>query len=428
MMHPFPRFSSLLSLPVLLLAFLAVSPTKAEAENLPDLHITAGSYDETVPGATLASWVRLDTTRHYDPGYRAEIEDPETCPVGYGFCDFTLPRGFRMHLKTALLSSVDEDKLRSFLSDLAVKTDKDPEDAIFAGDENGRVIVGKPDVPGQNLDIEKSAGILRKALENVEVGKPLAVSLPVERTEAAIKAGDQERLGLKELIGEGTSNFKGSPKNRLYNIKRSLEQFQGVIVPAGEEFSFVEHLGPVDGEHGYLPELVIKDNKTEPEFGGGICQVSSTVFRAAIYSGMKITERRNHAYPVRYYTPYGMDATIYEPKPDFRFINNTGHAIFMQSHIEGNDLTFRFFGTSDGRKVSVDGPHILEHNPDGSMKTVFTQIVKRADGSDMIRDQFWSNYKSPSLYPHPGEEQPKFTSKPKDWSERQWKEYKKLNP
>lgn len=171
-----------------------------------------------------------------------------------------------------------------------------------------------------------------------------------------------------------------------------MEQFQSLIIAPGEEFSFVEHLGEVDEVNGYLPELVIRNNKTEPEFGGGVCQVSSTVFRAAIYSGMKITERRNHSYPVQYYLPYGMDATIYIPKPDFKFLNNTGNAVMMQSVIEGTKLTFRFFGTKDGRDVSIDGPYILERNTDGSMKTTFTQVVKSASGQEIIRDEFKSNY------------------------------------
>jgi vancomycin resistance protein YoaR len=189
----------------------------------------------------------------------------------------------------------------------------------------------------------------------------------------------------------------------------------------------VDYLGEVDGEHGYLPELVIKNNRTEPEFGGGICQVSTTVFRAAIYSGMKITQRRNHAYPVKYYAPYGMDATVYIPKPDLAFVNNTPGAILVQSTIEGTELTFRFYGTKDGRSVAINGPHILQSNPDGSMKTVFSQLVTDASGDSLINDSFWSNYKSPSLFPHPGEETI-YKEKPAGWSKKQWDEYKKIHP
>src|SRR6185369_10179137 len=116
------------------------------------------------------------------------------------------------------------------------------------------------------------------------------------------------------------SNFKGSPKNRRHNITVGVEKMKGVIVPQGAEFSFNEHLGPVDGEHGFLPELVIKKNGTVPEFGGGLCQVSSTTFRAAMTAGLPITQRRNHAYAVQYYSPQGTDATIYPGSADLKFI------------------------------------------------------------------------------------------------------------
>jgi vancomycin resistance protein YoaR len=199
-----------------------------------------------------------------------------------------------------------------------------------------------------------------------------------------------------------------------------------VLIAPGEEFSFVDRLGPVDGEHGYLPELVIKNNRTEPEFGGGICQVSSTFFRAAFNSGFKITERRNHAYPVQYYRPYGMDATIYIPKPDLKFRNNTSGYVLLQPKVEGFNLIVQAFGSNDGRSVTIDGPHILERRDDGGMRTLFTQTVKDASGETIIEDNFFSNYKSPSLFPHPGEEV--LTVKPKDWSEREWKEYLRTRP
>lgn len=417
-----------LSLPALTFPlFLFGGVLTASAAPMPTLHLSTGKAVEIVPPEKVSGWLRITTEMRLESGYRSEIEDTRFCPVTHSFCDLILPRAARLQAKTLLSTQVEKEKIRAYLDELSQKTDIAPQDAIFKGDTDGKIIVSRPEVEGITLDKEQALSVITKALENNE-GDLLSITLPVATAAPKVKSGDAARLGLKELIGTGTSSFRGSPKNRIYNINRALEQFQSIIIAPGEEFSFVKYLGDVDGEHGYLPELVIKNNRTEPEFGGGICQVSSTVFRAAIYSGMKITERRNHAYPVKYYTPYGMDATIYIPKPDFRFRNNTTHSIMMQSEIEGTQLTFRFFGTKDGRETSVDGPHILESNPDGSMRTVFTQIVKGADGQEMIRDEFRSNYKSPSLFPHPGEEQTKLTSKPKNWSNRQWQEYKKLNP
>jgi vancomycin resistance protein YoaR len=394
---------------------------------LPTLNLDLHNKTEVVPSATVESWVTLDTRTVFGSATRSEIEDPDYCPVAYSFCDLALQTKKRGFVRTELTTSIDKTKISTFLAELALRTDSDPKDAIFKGNPDGGIIVSQKEMFGYAMKQDESLTVLIDAL-NSSNHSPLLVSLPGNLTEPKIKSADIDKLGVKELIGTGMTNFAGSPKNRIYNIRRALEQYQSIIIAPNEEFSFVKYLGEVDGEHGYLEELVIRNNKTEPEFGGGICQVSSTVFRAAINSGMKITERRNHSYPVQYYKPYGLDATIYVPKPDFKFINNTGHHVMMQSEIVGTELLFRFFGTNDGRTTTMDGPHILERGGDGSMKTTFTQIVKDKNGNEFIHDSFPSNYKSPSLFPHPGDEQAKLISKPSDWSSRQWREYKKLNP
>ena len=200
------------------------------------------------------------------------------------------------------------------------------------------------------------------------------------------------------------------------------------MIKPGAEFSFITTLGPVDETTGYLPELVIKPNATVPEYGGGMCQVSTTAFRAALNAGLKITERTNHAYPVSYYNPQGLDATVYIPKPDLRFINNTPGYILIQTKIVGTQLFFDFYGTNDGRSVTLQGPTVLEHNPDGSMKTTLGETVKDKDGNTILQDTFNSNYASPSKYPHPGQETtPVLTEKPDKWSDHEWRVYKQAH-
>jgi vancomycin resistance protein YoaR len=150
------------------------------------------------------------------------------------------------------------------------------------------------------------------------------------------------------------------------------------------------------------------------------------MFRAALYSGLKITERRNHAYAVQYYKPIGMDATVYIPKPDLKFINNTPGYILIQGKIEGTKFIFQFYGTSDHRKTDIDGPHIIERLDNGGLRTILTQKVTDASGALMYQTDFKSKYAPASLFPHPGAE-PVFTEKPNDWSEKQWVEYKKIH-
>lgn len=379
------------------------------------LTIRIADIEESVPSETLSSWFDVQTMRMPGTEYRSEIENTTDCPYDLFLCEAFSSRSGRIHTSVKISERLHENDIRNYLASLSVRTRREPEDARFTVSD-GKIVPETESVDG--LHLKEGAGFI--ALTEALLADKTSVELPAEIIPAAINSDDADRLGLRELIGEGKTDFRGSPKNRIHNFTRGTEQFQGLLIAPNEEFSFVKYLGDVDAEHGYLPELVIKNNKTEPEFGGGICQVSTTVFRAAINAGLKITERRNHAYPVSYYKPYGMDATIYIPKPDLTFVNNTPGYILMQAAIEGTNLVFRFYGTSDGRTVTIDGPHILESNPDGSMKTIFSEKVMDASGNIVFNDSFPSNYKSPSLFPHP---QPELTVKPDDWSKRQWEDY-----
>src|SRR3989344_3616614 len=200
----------------------------------------------------------------------------------------------------------------------------------------------------------------------------------VEAKEAKIATAELNNLGIKELLGRGVSNFKGSPKNRRHNITAGAVSLNGILIAPGEEFSLLKALGPVDAEHGYKPELVIKGDRTIPEFGGGLCQIGTTTFRAALSSGLPITQRRNHSYRVIYYEPAGMDATIYDPAPDFRFLNDTKNYILFTTKIVGDDLIFEFYGTRDGRQVDLgpNPPKIYNVVSPGEPRMVETEELK----------------------------------------------------
>ena len=180
-------------------------------------------------------------------------------------------------------------------------------------------------------------------------------------------------MGIKEIIGIGRSDFRGSPPNRIHNIKTGAASLNGILIAPNEEFSLLKALGKIDGEHGYKPELVIKGNKTMPEFGGGLCQIGTTIFRATLASGLPILERQNHSYRVSYYEPpVGIDATIYYPKPDFRFLNDTGRYILIQTRIEGTELIFEFWGTKDGRVALQSEPVVYNRTAPPPAKLIET--------------------------------------------------------
>lgn len=213
---------------------------------------------------------------------------------------------------------------------------------------NGRVTEFQVAQAGQRIDHQAT----RAAIDEQFIhGTASAVSLAVVTVNPTAATADVNTLGITELLGVGKSNFSGSPKNRRHNIAVGAQALNGVLVPPGEEFSLLTTLGEVDGEHGYLTELVIKGNRTVPEYGGGLCQIGTTVFRATLDSALPVTVRQNHSYTVTYYAPWGTDATIYDPAPDYRFLNDTGHYILIQTKVIGDELRFEFWGTKDGRTV-----------------------------------------------------------------------------
>jgi vancomycin resistance protein YoaR len=406
-------------------ALLFALPPVVQGMDIPEsVTLSTDTFVQIMKRDEIESWFALERRAFLSLDRQPEIEDGRALCNNFGLhCEAFVPRALRSRIVLIQDLRTAPEQIRESIRQFAEKTYRDPINARLKV-ENGVVNIAKEAENGSILEEEPAAITLETALAANHQSE-LSVSLPVRSVPAKISGSTLASLGVSELVGTATTNFRGSPKNRIYNIHRAIEQFDGIVLEPGQEFSFVEYLGEVDGEHGYLPELVIKNNRTEPEFGGGICQVSTTVFRAALQSGLKITERRNHAYPVQYYRPYGLDATIYIPKPDLKFLNDTPGSLLMIPEIEGTLLTFSFFGTRDGRTATIDGPHILESNPDGSMRTVFTHTVKDASGAVTVNDTFYSNYKSPSLFPHPGEE-PVYTVKPSGWSEKQWREYKRV--
>lgn len=306
---------------------------------------------------------------------------------------------------------LDKNILASNPSVLAVAIDKAKLDKTFDP------ITEKIDVPGKNVRLAFADGkmtviegskdgrgvdrvdALKKILAAVNDNASHDIALVVNTIPAKVTENNYQSLGIKELLATGDSNFVGSPKNRQHNIRTAASHFEGVLVAPGEEFSFVSYLGDVDASTGYLPELVIKGNKITPEFGGGVCQVSSTLFRAAVYSGLEITERQNHSFVVSYYGTPGMDATIYIPHPDLKFVNNTPGYILMQPRFDGTHLSFDIFGTKDGRKVETQGPYIFARGAGNSMKATWTQIVTTAAGETRTK-VFKSSYKPVTDFVH----------------------------
>lgn len=292
-----------------------------------------------------------------------------------------------------ILPSTEE--IENFLNQIAPQIAKKPENAILSFNDNKNVVIRQKDISGREIEIQKTLNEFVKSFnERNEI-----IEIKIREIPAALREDNYLELGINSLLAQGKTNFSGSAASRVHNIKVGAAKFNGILIAPQEEFSFNKNLGEISPEQGYLPGLVIKDNKTIPEYGGGLCQVSTTLFQAVVKAGLKITERSPHAYPVAFYNPPGFDATIYSPYTDLKFVNITNGYIYIQSEIKGNDIIFSVFGLNEGRQIKLKGPIIYETKNDGSMKTVLTQEVYDKDNNLLLKKSFYSNYKSPSLYP-----------------------------
>jgi len=253
-----------------------------------------------------------------------------------------------------VIISIDFTKWKNWVDqNIATTVAIEPQDAKMEMID-GRIQNISAHRAGRIIDYERTHQVF---IENLST--KIATDIVTTDVEPSITTANVNDLGIKEIIGIGRSNFAGSPTNRRHNIATGAKKLHGVLVKPGEEFSLITTLGEIDGTNGYRTELVIKGNKTTPEYGGGLCQIGTTSFRAALGSGLPITERRNHSYSVGYYLENGLpgvDATIYDPKPDLRFLNDTGAHVLIQTRITGDDLTFEFWGTKDGRVATRTAP------------------------------------------------------------------------
>ncbi len=242
-------------------------------------------------------------------------------------------------------------------------------EATLSTGTGGELIFEGRGLPGRQLDIPAATMLIVAALS----AGANHVLLPIVDVQPTLTiASNLRQRGIREVIAVGESDFSGSPVNRRHNIGVGIARMNGVLIAKDSEFSFDKQLGPVDGGHGYRQELVIKGDKTLPDFGGGLCQVSTTVYRGAWTYGLPITKRINHSFAVHYYSPVGTDATIYPPNIDMKFKNDTQGDIALQSFTEGNHAYVIYYGTKDSRHTTLAGPFTWGHQeppPDRTEKT-----------------------------------------------------------
>lgn len=265
----------------------------------------------------------------------------------------------------------DETKVKSLSYDVATTVNRAPQEAKFNFDSSQkRVSAFQPSKDGIRVEQDLLTAKILDALSSLESSqdKKIAIDLPIERTSPVVQTGDVNNLGINELIGRGTSVFRGSIASRVFNVNLAATRISGTLVAPGDSFSFNNAVGDISEFSGYQKAYIIQDGKTILGDGGGVCQVSTTLFRAVLDAGLPITERSAHAYRVYYYeqdAPPGMDATVYSPTVDFKFKNDTPGYILVQAIPDSKHyrLTFELYGTKDGRVSEVGKPIIKSTTP-----------------------------------------------------------------
>jgi vancomycin resistance protein YoaR len=310
---------------------------------------------------------------------------------------------------------LDQEKLEAYAEGLAAQIEQSPRNARFDFDEKTASLT--PIVhsrEGRVLDITETMRLINTQVATAN----REITLPIVAVRPQVADDDGPDLGIVELVSEGVTFFKGSSAGRAHNIQVAASKFHGLVIPPGHTFSFNEHLGEVSAETGYEESVIISGDRTTEGIGGGICQVSTTAFRAAFWGGFPILERSAHSFRVSWYEPpVGLDATVYALAVDLKFLNDTSYHLLIETETDTQTgvLTFRFYSTKIGRTVEMEGPfeeNVVPHGepvyeedptlPKGTTKQVewardgvdvtLYRIIK--EGDEVIsREEFFSQYK-----------------------------------
>lgn len=247
---------------------------------------------------------------------------------------------------------LDIEQATATLARWAEQIDRSPRDARLQFNPNsGTVNILQTSAPGRRLNVEATLASLQDALQKSQS----QAQLVVDEVTPAVDMNRIPEMGIRELVASETSRFAGSSAARIHNIQVAAAQFEGVVIPPGGIFSFNEIVEDVSSANGFDESLIIFGNETAVGVGGGVCQVSTTVFRAAYTAGMPIVERYNHGYIVSWYGEPGLDATIYTPTVDFRFRNDTAAHLLIAPYLDlvNGTITFNFYGTKPAREVII---------------------------------------------------------------------------
>ncbi len=266
-----------------------------------------------------------------------------------------------------LISLVDPDAQiipAAFEKEIALwqkQVETDPIEAEFTYNPQTLVVTSfTPPRDGRKLSLLALQEALMTYIHSLTplTAKETVLDLKLVFTPPTKGLAETNDLGIAERIGFGESYYAHSIPNRVHNVALTTERISLHIVKPGEEFSFNKTVGDVSAQTGYKSAYVIKNGQTTLGDGGGVCQVSTTLFRSVLNAGLHVTRRLPHSYRVSYYEldrKPGVDATVYSGETDFRFINDTDHHILVYAQADSKKLAMyvELYGTSDGRTTEI---------------------------------------------------------------------------
>ncbi|MDP1715556.1 MAG: VanW family protein [Anaerolineales bacterium] len=301
---------------------------------------------------------------------------------------------------TEMQVGLDPVALRNSLADLKVLADRQSTNARFVfNDGTGKIEPIQASAIGRVMDVEASLLAINDSLLRGEHTVALAV---VEQLPAVADTANGAELGITQLVAEQTTYFYGSSAARIQNITAAAERYHGLLVAPGETFSMGSVLDDISLDNGFAEALIIYGGRTIKGVGGGVCQVSTTLFRTVFFAGFPVVERYSHAYRVSYYEKTvggaidpnlaGLDATVYFPLVDFKFQNDTPYWLLMETYVNASSITWKFYSTSDGRSVTWETtgpsnvvpppPPLFEENPELKVNQI-SQVDYAAQGADV---------------------------------------------
>jgi vancomycin resistance protein YoaR len=264
--------------------------------------------------------------------------------------------------------TLDQDMIARRIRQIADETEK-PGTRPRVAWNNGDLKIMKPGKPGLRLDEVRARDMVIAAV----MGRDRTLELPMVPTDPPVTEANLHQLGIRELVSIGKSDFTGSAAYRVHNIGVGMQLLNGLLIAPGEEFSFNKNIGQINAANGFVEGAAIIQNRTQQEFGGGICQDSTTMFRAAFWAGLPITERWGHSFYISWYDKYalgprgngpGLDATIFTGGPDLKFVNDTGAWLLIQAWSDPKTgvAQIELYGTKPNRTVDLTHK-VYDHVP-----------------------------------------------------------------